>query len=164
MNNFGVFLQRLLKNPSQETIICVGGKKKKIKAMARYTSVNYRGDEYIKIVFDDHSLMLVIPSAKEIYYAAGVIGRAKGIPDQAIGRKEIIHHRGKTYRLDNKNDYQFRLQLYVGTPLDIEGECRFSDYLPIEGPKEFLSLGWLSYNGKRADINPQIISHKEIEI
>lgn len=164
MESFNIFLQKLLKNPSQKTVVTVKGKKKKIKAMARYTSVNYRGDEYIKIVFDDHSFMLVIPSCEEIYYAPSVIGRTKEISGQAIGRKKIIHHRGKTYRLDNKDDYQFRLQLYVGTPFDIEGECRFSDYLPIRGPKEFLSLGWLSYNGERADINPQILSLKEVKM
>lgn len=47
---------------------------------------------------------------------------------------------------------------------DVEGECKFSDYFPLEREKEFLSLGWLSFNGRRADINPKIISLDEVEV
>jgi len=65
--------------------------------------------------------------------------------------------------LEDKNDYQYVLELLVGTPLDIEGKCRFSDYLPTEETKEFLSLGWLSETGKRADINPIHIDTAEVE-
>lgn len=164
MENFNLFLKKLLDKPSTKTIFSIQGKKKKIEAMARFTTVNYGGDEYIKIVFDDHSFMLILPKEQEIYYADRIIGQIKDITDEMIGNKTMIQYQGKKYRLGNKDDYQFCLQLYVGTPFDIEGECRFSDYFPVKGSKEFLSLGWLSHTGKRADINPKIISLKQIEI
>lgn len=164
MKNFNSFLKKLLDKPSTKTVFSIQGKKKKIKAMARFTTVNYQGDEYIKIVFDDRSFMLILPKEREIYYADRIVGHVKDITDKMIGKKKTIQYKGKKYRLDNKDDYQFCLQLYLGTPFDIEGECRFSDYFPVKGPKEFLSLGWLSYNGERADINPKIIGLEEIEI
>jgi len=48
-----------------------------------------------------------------------------------IGREKLITFRGKQYKLGNRDDYQFVKQLVFGSPLDIEGECRFSDYFPI---------------------------------
>lgn len=164
MKNFKAFYRKLLDNPSTKTTLLIKGERKKIKAMARFTTVNYPKDQYIKIVFDDHSFLLVLPGEKEIYYSDKIVGQAKGIADRVIGKKKIIYYKGKEYELGNKNDYQFCLQLHVGKPLEIEGECRFSDYFPVKGPKEFLSLGWLSYTGKRADINPQIIDLKDVEI
>ncbi len=47
---------------------------------------------------------------------------------------------------------------------DIEGEVRFSDYFPVNGEKEFLSLGWIMKTGKRADVNPKFISHESVDL
>lgn len=162
MADFDTFLKKLLVNPAERKVV-VRGDEKKIKAMVRLTSKNYLGAEYIKILFEDGSFMLIIPGDKEIYFAEQILGRAPEISDEQIGTQEIIEYKGKKYKLGNKDDYQYVLQLLVGTPQDIEGECRFSDYFPVEGPKEFLSLGWLSSTGERADINPQIISLTELE-
>lgn len=128
--------------------------------MAHLTTINYlknQGD-YYKIIFTDGSFLLIIPAEKEIYYAPSLLGKVPEISDEMIGIEETIKYNGKEYYLANKNDYQFVLKLLVGSPLDIEGECRFSDYFPKEGPKEFLSLGWSSKTGHRADINCQIIN------
>lgn len=151
--------------PSKKTAILVNGKKKTIKAMIHLTSKNYLKDngDYIKIYFKEDGYLLIIPSEKEIYYSDKIQGKIKGITDEMIGKKKIIKLYGKKYRLENKDDYQFVLRLTVGSPLDIEGECKFSDYFPIEGPKEFLSLGWLSYNGKRVDLHCQIIDPSKIK-
>lgn len=162
MNSFKEFFQKLLSNPSSKMIMIVKGSRKIVKGMARFSTINYPDDVYIKIVFDDHSFLLIIPKEQEIYYAEKILGKAEGITDEMIGRDKVLKFNGKKYELGNKNDYQFCLQLYVGTPKDIEGECRFSDYFPAEGPKEFLSLGWLSYSGERADINCRIIDSQDI--
>ena len=111
-----------------------------------------------------NSFLLILINDHKLYYSDEHIIRNTGINDEIIGKKEIIQYKGKKYKLDNKDDYQFCLQLYVGSPSDIEGECRFSDYFPIKGPKEFLSLGWISHTRKRADINPKIIDQEEVEI
>ena len=155
---------KLLDNPSAKTTLEIGGKDKQIKAMARFRTVNYLDDEYIKIIFDDHSFMLVLINDQELYYSDKYSIDIPEVTDEMIGEVKTIKYKGKVYELGNKDDYQFCQQKYVGGLLDIEGECRFSDYFPTEGPKEFLSLGWLAYNGKRADINPQIIDLKEVKV
>lgn len=161
MENFKDFLSTLLENPSAETTLSIKGTSKKVKALVKLTSKNYLEGEYIKIIFDDHSFLLIIPVDEELYFADDVVGKASGIIDEMIGQ-EILIYKGKEYKIGNKDDYQFVKRLYVGTPLDIEGECKFSDYFPTSGPKEFLSLGWLSYTGERADINPVILDNKDV--
>ena len=163
MKSFDKFIKHLLTNPSNKTTLKIKGIKRKISGMARFTSVNYAGEEYIKITFKDHSHLLVIPSAKELYWTNKPLGKAHGITDKMIGKPKVVF-KGKTYKLDNKNDYQFCLQLYVGKPNeDIEGECSFSDYISEVG-SEMLSLGFLSYNGKRADVHVKKINLEEVEI
>jgi len=134
--------------------------------MVRLTSKNYFPDnnEYIKMLFDDGSFLLVLKNEEELYYANNVLGKIEEISDEDIGKKELIYFNGKEYKLDNKDDYQFVLDLIKGNPYEIEGECRFSDYSPVDGTKEFLSLGWLSYNGERADINPKFLEQSKVEI
>lgn len=163
MESFDLFLKQLLKNPSKNTIIKIRGERKRIKGMAKFTSVNYKGEEYIKIMFTDHSHLLVIPSEQKLYFTEKPLVRAVGVSDEMIGRKNL-KYKGKKYNLDNKNDYQFCLQLYVGKPNeDIEGECKFSDYIS-EDSSELLSLGWLSANNKRADVLVKKINLFDVSI
>lgn len=163
MKPFDKFLKQLLKNPSNKTTLKIKGVKRKIVGMARFTSVNYADEGYIKITFKDHSHLLVIPSANELYWTNKPLGKAHGITDKMIGKSNVVY-KGKEYNLDNKNDYQFCLQLYVGkSHQDIEGECSFSDYVSKEG-NEMLSLGFLSYNGRRADVHVKKINLEEVEV
>jgi len=166
MKDFNQFLKRLLDKPSKKTTLIIKGKKKKIKAMVKLTAKNYLKDNglYYKIIFNDGSFLLIIPEDKELYYVGRVVEHIKEIKDEQIGKDKIIEYKGKKYELGNKDDYQFVLKLMVGSPLEIEGECRFSDYFPTAGSKEFLSLGWLSMTGKRADINPVIIDLEDVKL
>ncbi len=164
--NFNSFLRNLTSKASTKTIILIKNKKKTVKAMIHLTSKNYLNEngDYYKIFFKEDGYLLIIPGTKEVYFSDILQGKIPGITDEMIGKKKIIILNGKKYRLENKDDYQFVLRLYVGSPLDIEGECRFSDYLPIEGPHEFLSLGWLSYDKKRADLHCKVIDLKDIGV
>ena len=166
MINFDTFFKQIMNSPSKKTVLMINGKKKTIKAMVHLTSKNYlmEDGDYIKIYFKEDGYLLIIPSPKEVYFSDVLQGKIKGITDEMIGKRKIIELNGKKYRLENKDDYQFVLKLIVGNPLEIEGECRFSDYFPVEGPHEFLSLGWLSYNGERADLHCKIIDPKNIQI
>lgn len=163
---FSKFLKDLTSKGSTKTTFHIRGKKKTIKAMIHLISKNYlkESGDYIKIYFKENGYLLVIPSSKEIYFSDILQWKIPGITDQMIGKKKILTYKGKKYRLENKDDYQFVLRLYAGSPLDIEGECRFSDYFPVEGPHEFLSLGWLSYNGKRADLHCEVVNLKDIKV
>ncbi|MCA9372324.1 hypothetical protein KC726_05520 [Candidatus Woesebacteria bacterium] len=120
--------------------------------MAKFTSINYDGSAYIKIVFDDKSYMLVMINDQELYYSDS-FHLDTDIPDGDIGGKELTYN-GKMYRIANANDYQYILHFYFGKIEDIEGEVTFSDYFPKKGPKDFLSLGWSARTGLRADMNP----------
>jgi len=162
MNNFDEFKKYITGNPSKNTTLIINGKKKNIKGMVGLTTKNYPESEYIKIVFNDRSFLLIMINDKEIYYADKIIDRIHEISDNVIGKVDAIKYNGKEYKLGNRDDYQYVIQRYVGTPNDVEGEARFSDYFPISGPKEYLSLGWLSETGERADINCKIIDVKEI--
>lgn len=164
MVDFDGFLEELFRCPSQETEILVEGVKRKVKAMIRLTSKNYLEAEYIKIIFIDESFLLIMPADREIYFSESLLGKAEEITDEMIGRDKRITYRGKVYELGNKDDYQFVKVLYVGGPLDIEGECRFSDYFPVSGPKEYLSLGWLVRTGERADINCKVVDNKDVDL
>lgn len=166
MDQFDIFLESLLKNPSTDKIISINDISKKIKGLVHLTSKNYfaLNSSYYKLFFDDGSFLLVIPSEKEIYYSDHTESNISSIKDEDIGNKDVISYKGKEYHLENKDDYQFVLKLIVGSPLEIEGECKFFDYYPTTGQKEMLSLGWLSKNNQRADINCQIISLSSVKI
>lgn len=166
MNKFQTIYTKLQDNPSKTIKLSINGNVKHIKAMVRLTSKNYLkdGGEYIKILFDDKSFLLAIKDDEEFYYADEIVEHIKEIPDGDIGTKEIIKYKDKDYKLGNKDDYQYVLDRLIGTPLDIEGECRFSDYFPIDGTKEFLSLAWITETGKRADINPIFIDTNKVDL
>jgi len=166
MNSFDEFLNKLLLQPSTETHIQINGHNKTIKAMIHLTTKNYikQNGDYYKILFDDGSFLLIMPADKELFYANKIIGHIKEISNSQIGNDEYLIYNNKKYHLENMNDYQYVLELLVGKPNEIEGECRFSDYFPVSGPKEFLSLGWLMASGERADINCQIIDVNNVKI
>lgn len=166
MKRFTSLLEKILKNPKKGMVIKIKGKDRKLRAMVHLTTVNYMkdGDDYTKVLFEDGSFLLIIPRDKELYFAESILGHVKEIDDEDIGQKEELEFKGRRYRLDNKDDYQFVLKLIVGTPLEIEGECKFSDYTPIDGKRELLSLGWLVRTGARADIWCELININEIEI
>jgi hypothetical protein len=166
MDKFDEFLRQLLSNPSTKTCVSINDSSKTIKAMVHLTTKNYldRNGDYYKIIFTDNSFLLIMPSEKELYYADRIIGKILEIKDNQIGKDEFLTYNGKKHHLGNKDDYQYVLQLLVGKPTEIEGECHFSDYFPVSGPKEFLSLGWLMVTNERADINCQIIDQNNVKI
>lgn len=151
---FNIFLNSLLTNPSINTELHINGVKKRLRALAHLTTLHYMKENgtYYKALFTDGSFLLVLPKEEEVYYADRLLGHSKEIADSDIGIKKDIVYKNRLYRLGNTNDYQFVISILVGSPLDIEGEVRFSDYFPTEGNKAFLSLGWLVRTNKRADI------------
>lgn len=163
MERFEDFLKKLLENPSEKTTLLIKGKSKSIKGMARYSSVN-SDFEYIKISFDDGSLLIIMPGEKDLAFSDGILGMAEGITDEMVG-KERVEYKGKKYKLVDGDDYQFCLRLYVGKPnKDIEGEVKFSDYVCEDDENEMLSLGWTVYTGERADVLARPIGIEDVEL
>lgn len=164
MINFEDFYQKINGNITSKTEFVINGISKFPKGMVLLVTKNMPKNPYIKIVFNDQSFLLVMIKDKEIYYADKIIGHIKEIADEKIGSETRLEYNGKTYELGNKDDYQYVMRRSIGGPKDVEGEAKFSDYFSTNGLKEFLSLGWLSETGERADINCKIIEPTEINI
>ncbi len=159
---FKTFTNKLLSIPSESIRLKINNTPKEIRAFVRLTSKNYLVGEYWKLRFTDGSFLLLVIQDEELYYSDTYKLHIKEIKDAQIGRDKILTYQGKNFKLGNKDDYQYVKELVYGSPVDIEGECRFSDYFPVAGEKEFLSLGWLSKTGKRADIHCKIIQLSSI--
>ncbi len=131
---------------------------KKVMAMAEYFTKN--GLQYIKVVFEDKTFLYVLKD--EVYYSENY-SIDTGVDDKDIGTKDIIKYNGVNYYLENKDDYQFVKRLYLWEIWDIEGEVRFSDYIP-KNSDDILSLGWTSVDNKRCDLNPVVLDMKEVKV
>jgi hypothetical protein len=155
-------IEILIKDPTK--VISIKGQKKKIVGFAQFKTVNMGDDGYFKIVFDDHSFLLLIPSQNILMFTDEGTPHYIEIKDEEIGIKKELMFRGKKYVLDNANDYQYVIRLIVGDWKTIEGEVKFSDYVPEADSSELLSLGWIVKTGKRADVNPKEISIQDISV
>ena len=141
----------------------IEGKEKTVKGMVLLVSKNSPESPYIKTLFTDGSFLLILIEDKQLFYADSLLGRLETVSDEEIGKLEQIIYKDKTYKLVNKDDYQYVLRRYIGGAQDVEGEVRFSDYISDDG-EESLSLGWLSETGERADVYCKIIDLRNVEI
>lgn len=155
-------LAALIANPDQR--ISIRGKLKNIVGFAEFRTINLGDDGYFKLIFDDHSFMFIIPSEEALYYTDDGAGRFDEIADEDIGNVQQLTLRGKTYVLDNPHDYQYVVRLIKGGPNTIEGEVKFSDYVPNDGSNEILSLGWVVRTGERADVNPKELDPDQVKL
>lgn len=137
----------------------ISSNEKIVKAMAEYITTSWL--QYIKIVFEDKSFLYIPKDEEELYYSEDYVVDTN-ISDEDIGKKEIVKYNFRNYFLQNKDDYQFVKRFYLWDILDIEGEVRFSDYIP-KWWDEILSLGWSSFDKKRCDVNPKLIDIKEVK-
>lgn len=133
---------------------------KDVKAMAEYITKN--GLQYIKVVFTDKSFLYVPKWEEELYYSKNY-SIETGVDDKDIGTKDVIKYNSKNYYLQNKDDYQFVKRLYLWLIWEIEGEVRFSDYIPKEWD-DILSLWWTTFDNQRCDLNPTVLDMGEVKI
>ncbi len=155
-------LKSLINNPANT--VSIKGKSKKIIGFAEFKTINLGDDGYYKIIFDDHSFLFIVPSQNMLFFTEESPKAYSEIADKDIGTKKEIVFRNKKYILDNPHDYQYVIRLIVGNWKDIEGEVKFSDYVPKDGTNEILSLGWIVRTGARGDINPKELDIKDIEL
>jgi hypothetical protein len=161
MPTFSKLAKDIVKLPQYSGII-VSGQKKLVRGIVRLTSWNSIDEDYIKVAFTDHTGLLFLLSPKEVYLSK-LLGEVEGVADEKVGQPTVTFG-GRKFRLENKDDYQFVKQLYCGSPLDAETECRFSDYSPEDEAPEILSLGWMVNNGERADVFCEEVSPNAVVI
>lgn len=152
----------LIEHPDQP--ISIQGDSKDLAGLAEFKTVNQPNSSYFKATFQDHSSMCLIPSDNFLLYSEDAPQKFVEIADEDIGTKTELSFRGKEYVLDNANDYQYVIRLIKGDHSSIEGEVRFSDYLPKDGSSEMLSVGWVVRTGERADVNPKELNPDEITL
>jgi hypothetical protein len=155
-------IDNLIQDPNKK--ITINGETKSIAGFAEFKSANIPDESYFKLSFNDHSVLVIIPSQNALFFSNEAPIEFKEIADEEIGVKKELTFRGKNYILDNANDYQYVIRLIKGDWKVIEGEVKFSDYVPSDGSDELLSLGWIVKTGKRADVNPKGISIQDISI
>ncbi|MDA1079124.1 MAG: hypothetical protein O2840_00315 [bacterium] len=155
-------LNALLENPNRK--IAIRGKQKEIVGFAEFRSINLGDEGYFKAIFDDHSLLLIIPGEELLLYSDKAPEPFDEIADEDIGNKQELLFRGRRYKLENAHDYQYVVQLIKGNYQSIEGEVKYSDYVPEDGANELLSLGWIVRTGKRADDNPKELSIEDVKL
>jgi hypothetical protein len=163
MKDFDELYSELLESNFTKTEFLVEGKEKTVKGMVLLVSKNSPDSSYIKAVFTDGSFLLILIQDKQLCYADKLLGRLENVSDEEIGKLEQIVYKDKTYKLVNKDDYQYVLHRYIGRVQDVEGEARFSNYLSNDG-EESLSLGWLSETGERADVYCKSINVEDVKI
>jgi len=161
---FSDLLKTLLNNPEQTQVKIKNSDWKKIKGFAEFRTINFGDDGYFKIVFEDGTFLYILPADELLMYADSAHADFSEIKNEEIGQKEKLIIKGREYVLDNKNDFQYVKRLILGNYQDIEGEVKFSDYIPTDGASELLSLGVLLRTGERADINPAEIGIKDVKI
>ncbi len=155
-------LDQLIQDPTRK--ISIQGKVRSIVGFAEFKTINLGEESYYKIIFDDHSFLFIVPSQDLLLFTSDAPAHFAEIPDEDIGIKQNIASRGKDYILENAHDYQYVVRLIVGDWKSIEGEVKFSDYVPADGASELLSLGWITRTGERADVNPKHIDITDISI
>lgn len=150
MTNFKDLLKEI---KNKKLFFQIYGKPKQILSMAQYRSKNLGDHEYIKILFNDKSFLVVSLKEKSLMYSDKLIGHIKNIRNQDIGELETIVYQNKRYKLINKKDHQQVKKLLFGDFSELEDEVFFSDYEAEDGSAELLSLGWLAKNNQRADMH-----------
>lgn len=133
-------------------------------ALVHYRTVNLGDNEYLKVVFNDGSFLLVLIKDRVLMFTEKLPHHIIEIRDNQIGVSKTLQYAGRDCTLVNKDDYQYVLRRYYGDFAALEGEVRFSDYEPEDGTMALLSLGWHSKDGSRADIFVEAIAQNEVTV
>ena len=151
--HFNDFLSKIL-SLQKRAVINVSGTNHKASFMASYTTEHFPDDEYIKLFFDDGTLLEIMPSQEEIFFCDD--------PRKEIDRNlitgDILNIDDKQFVIENANDNQLIKTIYYGDIADGEGGCNFSDYIFND---EVWSLATLD-NGKISDVHAKKIDIKEV--
>ncbi len=152
----------LISRISTQSVVVIDKTRYSIMGAALYSTVNFPDDMYVKVACEHHQGLLIIPAINQILFTT-LLGTAEGISDNSVGDQEVTYLH-TPFHVVNANDYQFVRKIIVGTPMEIEGECSFSDYEDDRKPATMLSLACISYTKKRADVIAKQIDSGKIQI
>lgn len=138
--------------------LTIKGKTKKTVFVASYCTEHYPDEEYLKIFFDDGTILEMMPETESLYFCDD----ERRIIDRGLitDYDEYLNIDSKQYLLSDSEDKQFLKKIYYGDIDDGEGGCIFSDYGFAD---EFWSLAVLD-DGSISDVHVRRISLKDIKI
>ena len=118
-----------------------------------YVTEKAPDDSYVKILLNDHYVLVVSPSDCIAYF-----GKNEGCLTAFDGHPQFVIYDGLKYEMVN-HDYQIVKCIEFGFPLDIEGEVEFWDY---EVDDMIISVAVTSREKSRADVVARYISLDQI--
>lgn len=152
---FDDLLNRIKKdNPVRMTI---RDKARETVFVASYCTEHYPSEEYLKIFFDDGTILEMMPKTEDLYFCDDE--RREIDRNLVTDHGECLRIDNKEYLLENGNDKQIVKTIYYGDVENGEGGCVFSDYGFAD---EVWSLAVLD-NGEVSDVHVERIGLKDIK-
>ena len=118
-----------------------------------YVTEKAPNDFYVKILLNDHNVLVVSPSDEIAYF-----GKNEGHIQEFDGYPETVVYKGLKYELIN-HDYQIVTCIEFGLPLDVEGEVEYWDY---EVNDMIISVAVTSRQKIRADVIAHYLTFDQI--
>ena len=110
---------------------------------------------YVKVVFEDHSILVISPFDDFMYYGRinNVFGKGDQFPD-SLSYEGVYFHK-------EAEDYQIVKKVVFGDLLMAEGEVSYADY---SSDDVIISLAVVSRTQKRADVIAKVITLQDVEL
>lgn len=138
------------------TKLTVSGEKHETITKTVYVTEAERNNWYAKVVFEDHSILVIAPFDNFMYF-----GRIQNIFGNGNEFENSIEYNGKKFD-KTAEDYQIVKSLVFGDPLVAEGEVRYADYASEYDDSTIISLAVVSRTGNRADVIAKVLDAKDV--
>ena len=149
---------QFIEQVKENSKINVCGKIYTAVAKTIYVTEQEPNNWYVKLVMDDHSILVLAPFDDFIYF--GTINNIFG--ESSSFKDDLIYNSCKFSKV--AEDYQIVKNLVFGNPLTSEGEVHYADYTAEENEDVYISLAVVSRTKKRADIVAKILSLSDLSM
>lgn len=151
-------LETLIHDIKEGTRLRIRNDEYKAIAKSLYVTQSNPEDYYAKVFFEDHYVMAISPSDDFLCF-----GKDIGQLPFEYPSPDSFDYEGETYQ-KVCSDYQIVKELVFGSPLNTEGEVKYTDYEGKNDDTKIISIGPVVRTGTRADIIAEIIDLKDISI
>lgn len=148
----------LIERITENCAVSVCGEKHYVRSKTLYVTEGELTNWYAKMVFEDHSILVVAPFDEFMYF-----GRIENIFGDGWEFPEEIEYNGVKFE-KAAADYQIVKHLVFGDPLVAEGEVEYADYSSEDAEEVVLSLAVVSRTKKRADVVAKVVEMADIEL
>lgn len=132
--------------------IVINNQRNKVVSKVKYVSAKAIDEVYYKIIFEDHSILVISSDFETVYYGAII----PMLENYSLPFPNKIAYKNENFNLV-ANDYQIVSEICFGNPLLIEGEVNYADYICEENPQKCISLAIVSRTNERADVLAEFV-------